>query len=217
MNVDRPTATTFLRWATTGLIVLVALPFVLYAVVQFVPGAGGYVVLSDSMAPEYRAGDVVFVQTVGAEAVEEGDVIIYHAPDSRQHVTHQVVDVVDEDDRRLLQTKGTANEEPDPYLVPPGALIGVVVFHVPYLGQAITFLQTDLGIVAFVLVPLGLLVVTEIWSLVAAMRGSNRTGETGTAGTGSSSEDAGSTDVDPADGRADGPSSEHPREGRQGS
>lgn len=169
MNVGLPPRNRLVKLTVTGVILVVALPFVLYAIVQYLPGFGGYVVLSGSMAPQFHAGDVVFVQNVGPESVQAGDVITYHAPNGPQTVTHKVAEVVERDGQRLFQTKGIDQPE-DPYLVPPRALIGVVLFHVPYLGRVLVFLQSDVGILLFVLVPLGLLIVTEVWSLVSAAR-----------------------------------------------
>ncbi|MFC7195488.1 hypothetical protein ACFQL4_14000 [Halosimplex aquaticum] len=46
-------------------------------------------------------------------------------------------------------------------------------FHVPLLGYAITFAQTDLGLALLVIVPAVLLAVTELWDL--ARTGTDRT------------------------------------------
>jgi signal peptidase I len=162
MNLELPDGRRALRYGLLVALGLVVLPFLLVAVGNFVGFYDSYTVLSDSMMPRFGAGDVVFVTNVDPASVSAGDVITYHAPSGPGTVTHEVVEVVRQDGQRLFQTKGINNEEADPYLVPPRAFIGTVLFHVPLLGYAIDFIRSDVGLVLFVVLPLTLLVVTEV-------------------------------------------------------
>ncbi|EMA60794.1 peptidase S26B, signal peptidase [Halorubrum lipolyticum DSM 21995] len=81
-------------------------------------------------------------------------------------VTHRVIDVVDESGGLAFETRGDANEGPDPGLVPAANLVGAVALTVPYIGYVIRFAGTQAGFVALVLLPFGLLAVTEVWSIV---------------------------------------------------
>jgi len=172
MNVNRPSGRRIVQVIALVLILVVVVPLLLYVIGQLVPYYGGYVVLSNSMTPDFHSGDVVFVQQNSPSAVQINDTITYHTPNSRGTTTHKVVDIVEEGNQTLFQTQGIANEEPDPYLVPPRAYVGKVMFSVPLLGVLITFLQTDLGIVLFVLAPLSMLIVSESWDLAVAYFGS---------------------------------------------
>jgi len=49
-------------------------------------------------------------------------------------------------------------------------VIGVVQFHIPYMGYVTSFAQTRLGILALVVVPAVLLVVSEVWDLLSATK-----------------------------------------------
>ncbi|SFR93116.1 signal peptidase, endoplasmic reticulum-type [Halomicrobium zhouii] len=156
--------------AVLGIVVFL---FVAAAVPQVVGVDESYVVLSDSMSPAIDAGAVVFVGEVPANDISEGDVItIERAGGSgdSSRVTHRVVEVVEEDGERRFRTKGDANEDPDPSLVAPSNVIGVVQFHVPYMGYVTSFAQTRLGILALVVVPAVLLVVSEVWDLLSATK-----------------------------------------------
>lgn len=168
MNIERPSKWQIVRALLLLAILIVVVPLLLYVIGQYVGFYGGYVVLSNSMAPEFHSGDVVFVHSTSPSAVQVNDTITYHTPNVAGTNTHKVVDIVNQSNQTLFQTKGIANEEPDPYLVPPRAYIGKVVFHVPLLGVLITFLQTELGLVMFVIVPLSLLIVSEVWTLGVA-------------------------------------------------
>ncbi|MFC7142568.1 signal peptidase I [Halosimplex aquaticum] len=148
--------------------------FVSAAIPQVVGADASYVVRSDSMSPSIEAGSVVYVSSVPAAEISTGDVITFrNGAAGDQRVTHRVVGVVEEGGERRFRTKGDANDQADPELVPSQAVIGRVGFHVPLLGYAITFAQTDLGLALLVIVPAVLLAVTELWDL--ARTGTDRT------------------------------------------
>jgi signal peptidase len=158
-----------------GVVVLIALiaPFAVYAVPQSIGATQSYVVLSGSMTPTIQPGDVIFVYDRKPSNIDEGDVITYNLEGERTEVTtHRVVDVVrTEDGERVFVTKGDANEDPDPYRVPPEAVIGAmpvqngIQARIPYLGHALMFAQSKRGIALLVFLPAGLLVVSEVWDL----------------------------------------------------
>jgi len=152
---------------TVGAIVLLlaVLPFVVYAVPQVAGASHSYVVLSDSMSPEIKAGDVVVVEDQPTAQIEQGDVITYERPGGDQLVTHRVVAVLNEDGDTAFRTKGDANEEPDPQPVSAENVVGVVQFHIPLIGHVISFGSTDAGIVLFVVLPATALAVSEVISL----------------------------------------------------
>ncbi|WP_049894088.1 hypothetical protein [Salinarchaeum sp. Harcht-Bsk1] len=79
-------------------------------------------------------------------------------------------------------TKGDANEDPDPQPVPASNVVGTAVLTIPLIGYVIHFANTPLGFAAFVLLPLGLLAVTEAWSIA------RRSGSSGGAASGGSPE-----------------------------
>jgi len=165
------------------LLALVVLPFVAFAIPQAVGATGSFVVVSNSMnappAPVISTGDVVFVYETPPERIAEDDVITYRSsPD--QLTTHRVVDVREREGGIAFETKGDANEEADREPVSGTRVIGTVEFVLPFLGHVVTFAGTGYGIVALVLVPAALLVVTELVAIVRAVRASPdwRGGET---------------------------------------
>ncbi|MFC3476874.1 signal peptidase I [Halobacterium litoreum] len=157
-----------------GIVVLVAAAGVtaVVAAPQVVGADESYVVVSGSMRPTLQAGDVVVVSSTAPANVDSGDVVAFDriAGDGKR-TTHRVVEVIERDGQRYFRTKGDANEEADRRLVPEDALIGRMAFSIPYVGWAFSFASTDTGTLAFVAVPGVLLVVSELWSLVAAARG----------------------------------------------
>lgn len=160
-----------------GVAVLLAfvLPFVVAAAPQLVGADQSYTVMTGSMQPAISPGDVVIVRDVPAETIEKGDVITYEFDGGAGGVerrTHRVVEAVEREDGRHFRTKGDANEDPDQRLVPAGAVVGRVLVTIPYAGHVMLFANTRLGLTVLVIVPAALLVLSEVWMLVGAVRAS---------------------------------------------
>jgi signal peptidase len=155
-----------------GLLVLLALvvPFVVYAVPGLVGANASFVVLSGSMEPAISAGDVVVVATSDPSTIVAGDVITFSRGSSGVAVTHRVVDVDTSGAEPLFYTKGDANDNVDVSPVPASAVVGTVVLVIPFIGYVIQFAGTTLGFVLLVIVPIGLLLVTEAVSYLRTRR-----------------------------------------------
>lgn len=153
------------RTAGGIILILAVLPFVVYAVPQVAGASQSYVVLSDSMSPEIKAGDVVVVDDQPTAQIEQNQVITYERPGSDQLVTHRVVAVLNENGETAFRTKGDANEDVDPQPVPTENVVGVVQFHFPLIGHVISFASSDAGLLVFVILPATGLAVSEVVSL----------------------------------------------------
>ena len=156
-----------------GIVLLIALvaPFAAYAAPEVVGADESFVVLTASMTPAIAPGDVVIVAERDPAAIAEGDVITFVRGTSNVPVTHRVIGVTGEGATLAFETMGDANEGPDPGLVPAGNLVGTVTLTIPWIGYVIQFAGTQVGFVALVLLPFGLLAVTEIWSIVRDREG----------------------------------------------
>ena len=183
-----------------GLVVLLAvvIPFVIYAVPGVIGAEHSFVVLTGSMAPAIQPGDVVIVDETDPGAVGTGDVITFVREGSETPVTHRVVGVQGEGADRQFETKGDANEDVDASTVPAGNVLGTVLVTIPYIGYVIQAVNSREGFLLLVAIPIGLLIVTELWSLLAASRGASQGGSDaeadGSATTGAST--AAATDSD---------------------
>lgn len=160
------------RIGVTILLVVVVLPFVLTAVPQVVGADESYVVVSGSMEPTISPGDVVVVRSVNPDRIKQGALITFEQQGGEvEQVTHRVVEVVTRDGERYFRTRGDAMEDPDRQLVPASAVIGRVIFYLPYVGHVVLFAQSWVGFVALLVVPVGLLISSELWSLAQAAGG----------------------------------------------
>lgn len=153
-----------LDWAVN---VIVALAVLLVVFMFFAPrlGINMHPVLSGSMEPALKVGGVVVTKLITLEEVKRGDVISYKI--GEQRITHRVVEVGQEGGKIHFQTKGDANEEPDPYaVIPKGKKVPKVVFFVPYFGFLAGFMKNKLNFFLLVGIPAALLTalyVADIW------------------------------------------------------
>ena len=125
-----------------ALVALVALTggglAVMFLGLAVVPQSGLYAtftVLSASMEPAVREGSVVVVVPVDPAALRVGDVISFTSQQPPYPtLTHRVVRIDRTASGIVLQTKGDANADTDPWQVQYGSSGGRVVLAVPLAG-----------------------------------------------------------------------------------
>jgi len=152
-----------------GLVILVMLAAVL---TYLGPHIGWQVdaVLSGSMEPELKVGSLVVTRFVEPEDIAVGDIITF-SPGSadKNQVTHRVVGI-GHSSAIYFETKGDANDAPDPTTVPDWNLIGKVVFAVSYWGYITEFIKTPLGFLLAVVIPGTVIIavyIINIWKLIS--------------------------------------------------
>lgn len=154
------------KWAGNIILGLI-LCFVFFALLIPSAFSGSLaIVRSSSMEPAMRAGALAVMLPIDAEDVKVGDIIAFDPPwDPDVTVSHRVIGVY-HDGQILFDTKGDATEDTDPYYVPAQNVHGKVVFNIPYLGYAASFvmryIRTWLGFVFLVCIPLVIIVGSAI-------------------------------------------------------
>lgn len=132
-------------WNTVSTVLIAIIAGVLLLLLCFrLMGLKGFVVLSGSMEPVYHTGSVIYVKSADADTLEAGEVITFYAT-GKTVATHRIIEVVEEDGNRRYRTKGDANEIADGSLVDPQDVIGTPVFSIPYLGYALSYIQSPRG------------------------------------------------------------------------
>lgn len=131
-------------------------------------GTTPLVVLTGSMsgdAPDHiEAGDLIFVDKAEADKLKIGDVIAFKEEGSVTVVTHRIIDIkTGEDGSLLFHTKGDANNTDDgePY-VTEDRLVGIYKFRIAGVGNFALFLQTPVGMLLFIGIPLFLFIIYDI-------------------------------------------------------
>jgi signal peptidase len=156
--------------------IIVALAVLLVAFMFLAPryGINMHPVLSGSMEPALKVGGVVVTRLIRVDEVKKGDVISYKI--GEQRITHRVIEVNKQADGKInFQTKGDANEEPDPYaVVPKTEKVPKVVLYIPYFGFLAGFLKHKTNFFLLVGIPSALLVALYIWDIWREARKTRR-------------------------------------------
>lgn len=150
------------------LIINCTLIFKSYTNKDEVPSVGGVfpmIILTDSMNPEFKSGDLIICKNAKAEDVKEGDIICFFDPtgNGTTTVTHRVTEVTtDESGDIAWVTKGDANNTEDEAIVPAKNLVGIYEKSFSGIGNVAIFMQTTQGLIICVICPIILLVVYDI-------------------------------------------------------
>ncbi|MCF0129253.1 MAG: class B sortase [Pseudobutyrivibrio sp.] len=118
-------------------VVLVALPS---ALPRFW-GYEAYNIVSGSMEPEMPVGSAAYVKYVDPIDIEEGEVIAFLSRDSV--IIHRVV--VNDTTQLAIITKGDANEGNDMNPISYNDVLGVVDYHVPFIGSVMVVATSFMG------------------------------------------------------------------------
>ncbi|MFW6174191.1 MAG: signal peptidase I [Chloroflexota bacterium] len=119
-----------------------------------VPSFFGYqpmVVMSGSMAPTLKAGDIAVMRPVDPMTLELGDVITYQS--RGRTITHRIIRADVNSDAVAYVLRGDANESADPVRVTPEKIQGEVVYRFPKLGLLVTAANSPTGRVLMVGLP----------------------------------------------------------------
>lgn len=104
-----------------------------------------YTVLTPSMSPTYKTGDMVFVKLQNASDINVGDVITFNPSSSSDaYLTHRVTQKLEDYEGTgvtCFRTKGDANDTEDAMLIDQERVIGSVKFSIPKLGYIVRFIQ----------------------------------------------------------------------------
>lgn len=124
-----------------------------------------FTVISESMTPKYKIGDILVSKETEPSKIKVGDVISYKGMSGSfkdKIITHQVTEInKNSSGKYVFHAKGLANIIEDP-LVYEDQLYGVVVYKTKILSLIYKIISTPLGFFLFVFIPIVLTIGTEI-------------------------------------------------------
>ena len=131
-----------------------------------VPDFFGYkpfIVLSASMEPTIMTGDLVIVKEVNdANALQVNDVISFRDKKD-QVITHRIT-AIDNTEGLEFVTKGDNNNTEDSSKVKADSLEGKYLARIPMLGSFAMFLQEPIGLLIFVVTPIAIFIIWDMFS-----------------------------------------------------
>ncbi len=152
-----------LLWATVGYTITVAVVISFGALIGF----RSLVVVSGSMEPLLRPGDLVVDRMICPSDLRIGDVVTFRDPtDAATLVTHRVRDVQLDGDIYAVTTKGDASNALQHWTIRADGRLGRVVLRIPVIGRPIFWGRSRLGVAGLLVVPAMLLAVSllvQIW------------------------------------------------------
>lgn len=124
-----------------------------------------FTVISGSMEPKYKIGDVLVAKEVAPNKVKVGDTISYLGKEGQfkdKVITHEVVEIAKDNDGKIIfHTKGLANLVEDP-IVSESQLYGVVIHRMFLLSAIYKIVGTTLGMFIFIIIPIFYIIGSEI-------------------------------------------------------
>lgn len=116
-------------------------------------------VVTGSMEPTMSVGTLLMTKQVDIESIQIDDIVCFRTYDAMIYgsvVTHRVVDILQDGNGILLQTKGDANPVADGYFVSQENLVGKVVWYTDnnsILNTIFSFLSNKVGFLGCIVFP----------------------------------------------------------------
>jgi signal peptidase I len=131
-------------------------------------GFRALIVRSGSMAPTIEAGDLIVTRVVHPDAVEVDDVVTFRDPTrSGELVTHRVIEVEDQGDRRAFVTRGDANSGVEQWTVAGDGTVGVLTGRLPAVGRWLSWVSIPVVHVALLVGGaslIGIVLIRRVWA-----------------------------------------------------
>jgi signal peptidase len=117
------------------------------------------IVLTESMEPEIKAGDLIICRKADASEVKKDDVISFFDPEGNGSsvVTHRVIALVEENGELVgFRTQGDNNDIEDRLTVPVENVIGIwTEQRIGLVGHVVLFMQSTVGLIVCLFLPIG--------------------------------------------------------------
>lgn len=160
-----------IKKAISIIAILILLPILLMSIVILVDsythsdevpsffGWKPFIVLSGSMETQISAGDIVVVKEIDTNELKKGDIIAFK--DGNIVITHRIDEVTEIDGKTQYITKGDNNNTQDIGYVSPEQIEGVFKFKVSRLGNLAMFIQTPLGMIVCLSIPIIIIILLQ--------------------------------------------------------
>jgi len=103
------------------------------------PGWTSAAIMSGSMSPVIRTGDVVVASSSDGESLGVGTVVMFEDPSQPGYVTHRIVEVNEDG---TYTTQGDANPGVDSTPLSPEQVVGTGRILVPFIGLPFVWIST---------------------------------------------------------------------------
>ena len=120
-----------------------------------------FIVLSGSMETQIMTGDVVVVKEIDTKELKENDIVAFKDTDNIV-ITHRIIEIIkDENGNIEYKTKGDNNNDEDNGYVKTEQIEGIYKFRIGKLGNLALFVQTPVGMIICISIPLIMLLLLQ--------------------------------------------------------
>lgn len=130
------------------------------------PLFGAYVIVSPSMVPTIKINDAIVIKRIDNDKYKVGDIITFSSEDVNYQgkaVTHRIVDKKNySSNQSIYTTKGDNNLVVDPANVKTSAIYGKVLFKLPGIGYAQSYLSKPINFFLCILIPAIIFIIYDL-------------------------------------------------------
>ncbi len=127
-----------------------------------------YSIITNSMYPKLKKGDVILIKEQKISNYKVGDIVTFIGMDGDlkgKIVTHEIVGITKENNRRIFYTKGIKNVSNDP-AVYEEQMLGKYIYKFFLFSIIERIMDTKIGFVFIIIIPLGLIYFFEIKDII---------------------------------------------------
>lgn len=130
-------------------------------------GFRSLVVMSGSMQPTLRTGDLVIDRSISPLQARVGDIVTFRDPtDPTRLITHRIRRIEEQGSTAAIETKGDASNSVQRWTIGVRGRMGRVEVRIPWIGYAIFWVRSRFGALAVLVIPaflLGFHLLKWIW------------------------------------------------------
>lgn len=124
-----------------------------------------YTILTQSMYPTIKAGDIVITYKTKDNIYKEKDVITFVSESNASKgitITHRIVGTTESDGKKYYYTKGDGNNTADTSPVSSSSVIGKVIIKIPKAGYIQQFMVSKFGWLVVVVLPCLAIIIYDV-------------------------------------------------------
>ena len=127
------------------------------------------VVKSDSMAPTFKTGDLIFIKKCDTTKLKEGDIICFHTIIENEYAlnTHRIYSIAEVEGARSYTTVGDNNKGiVDSHIISDGDIVGKYAGHIKGVGKVLNFISSSIGFLLVIVLPMLIFFIYQVYNLI---------------------------------------------------
>ena len=127
------------------------------------------VVKSDSMAPTFKTGDLIFIKKCDTTKLKEGDIIRFHTIIENDYAlnTHRIDSIAEVEGARSYTTVGDNNKGiVDSHIISDGDIVGKYTGRIKGVGKVLNFISSSIGFLLVIVLPMLIFFIYQVYNLI---------------------------------------------------